>query len=128
MVASAFSLIVAQRLARRNCKSCLTEDVKATKESLLQFGFTEEELNTFKPMKSPGCAECNSSGYKGRQGIYEVLKKSPSLEAGILKDARADELLAAAVKDGFKTMQVIGRGFIKSGVLSVAEYSRILVV
>jgi type IV pilus assembly protein PilB len=128
MVASAFSLIVAQRLARRNCKSCLTEDVKATKESLLQFGFTEEELSTFKPMKSSGCVECNNSGYKGRQGIYEVLKKSPSLEAGILKDARADELLAAAVKDGFKTMQVIGRGFIKSGVLSVAEYSRILVV
>ena len=128
MVASAFSLIVAQRLARRNCKSCLSEDTKATKESLLQFGFTEEELSSFKPMKSTGCSECNSSGYKGRQGIYEVLKKSPSLEAGILKDARADELLAAAVKDGFKTMQVIGRGFIKSGVLSVEEYSRILVV
>jgi type IV pilus assembly protein PilB len=128
MVASAFSLIVAQRLARRNCKSCLSEDTKATKESLLQFGFTEEELSTFKPMKSTGCVECNDSGYKGRQGIYEVLKKSPSLEAGILKDARSDELLAAAVKDGFKTMQVIGRGFIKSGVLSVEEYSRILVV
>jgi type IV pilus assembly protein PilB len=128
MVASAFSLIVAQRLARRNCKSCLSEDTKATKESLLQFGFSEEELSTFKPMKSTGCVECNDSGYKGRQGIYEVLKKSPSLEAGILKDARSDELLAAAVKDGFKTMQVIGRGFIKSGVLSVEEYSRILVV
>jgi len=128
MVASAFSLIVAQRLARRNCKSCLSEDTKATKESLLQFGFTEEELSSFKPMKSTGCVECNDSGYKGRQGIYEVLKKSPSLEAGILKDARSDELLAAAVKDGFKTMQVIGRGFIKSGVLSVEEYSRILVV
>ena len=128
MVASAFSLLVAQRLARRNCKSCLSEDTKATKESLLQFGFTEEELSSFKPMKSTGCVECNDSGYKGRQGIYEVLKKSPSLEAGILKDARSDELLAAAVKDGFKTMQVIGRGFIKSGVLSVEEYSRILVV
>ena len=56
------------------------------------------------------------------------MKKSPSLEAAILKDARADELLDSAVNDGFKTMQVIGRGFIKSGVLSVEEYSRILVV
>ena len=79
-------------------------------------------------MKSSGCSECNNSGYKGRQGIYEVLKKSPALEAAILKDARADELLDSAIKDGFKTMQVIGRGFIKSGVLSVEEYSRILVV
>jgi len=128
MVASAFSIIVAQRLARRNCKNCLTEDVKATKESLLQFGFTEEELLTFKPMKGAGCEECKNGGYKGRQGIYEVLKKSPGLEAAILKDARADELLVAAVTDGFKTMQVIGRNFIKSGVVSVKEYSRILVV
>ena len=79
-------------------------------------------------MRGVGCPECNNSGYKGRQGIYEVLKKSPALEAAILKDARADELLASAVSDGFKTMQVIGRGFIKSGVVSIEEYSRILVV
>jgi type IV pilus assembly protein PilB len=44
MVASALSLIVAQRLARKNCSACLVDDPKATKESLLQFGFTEEEL------------------------------------------------------------------------------------
>ena len=128
MVASALSLIVAQRLARKNCSACLVDDPKATKESLLQFGFTEEELNTFTPKMGEGCAECNNTGYKGRQGIYEVLKKTPNLEAAILRDARGDEMLEVAVKDGFKTMQVIGRNFIKKGILSVEEYSRILVV
>ena len=128
MVASALSLIVAQRLARKNCSACLVDDEKATKESLLQFGFTEEELNTFTPKMGEGCAECNNTGYKGRQGIYEVLKKTPNLEAAILRDARGDEMLEVAVKDGFKTMQVIGRNFIKKGILSVEEYSRILVV
>ena len=78
--------------------------------------------------KEQGCTECNNTGYKGRQGIYEVLKKTPNLEAAILRDARGDEMLEVAVKDGFKTMQTIGRNFIKKGILSVDEYSRILVV
>ena len=128
MVASALSLIVAQRLARKNCSECLVDDDKATKETLLQYGFKEEELSTFVSKKGEGCTECNNTGYKGRQGIYEVLKKTPNLEAAILRDARGDEMLEVAVKDGFKTMQVIGRNFIKKGILSVAEYSRILVV
>ena len=128
MVASALSLIVAQRLARKNCSSCNVDDEKATKESLLQLGFKEEDLNTFTPKMGVGCAECNNTGYKGRQGIYEVLKKTPNLEAAILRDARGDEMLEVAINDGFKTMQVIGRNFIKKGILSVEEYSRILVV
>ncbi|WP_440677728.1 GspE/PulE family protein [Candidatus Pelagibacter sp. HIMB1587] len=128
MVASALSLIVAQRLARKNCSSCTVDDEKATKESLLQLGFIEGELNSFTPKMGAGCAECNNTGYKGRQGIYEVLKKTPNLEAAILRDARGDEMLEVAIKDGFKTMQVIGRNFIKKGILSVEEYSRILVV
>ena len=128
MVASALSLIVAQRLARKNCSSCLVDDEKVTNETLLQYGFTEAEMSEFKPKKGAGCTECNDTGYKGRQGIYEVLKKTPNLEAAILRDARGDEMLEVAVKDGFKTMQTIGRNFIKNGILSVAEYSRILVV
>ncbi|WP_440633781.1 GspE/PulE family protein [Candidatus Pelagibacter sp. HIMB1485] len=128
MVASALSLIVAQRLARKNCPSCTVDDEKSTKESLLQIGFKDDELNTFKPKMGAGCAECNNTGYKGRQGIYEVLKKTPNLEAAILRDARGDEMLEVAIKDGFKTMQVIGRNFIKKGILSFEEYSRILVV
>ena len=128
MVASALSLIVAQRLARKNCSSCTVDDEKVTKENLLEYGFKEEELNSFVPKMGAGCAECNNTGYKGRQGIYEVLKKTPNLEAAILRDARGDEMLEVAVKDGFKTMQVIGRNFIKKGILSVEEYSRILVV
>ena len=128
MVASALSLIVAQRLARKNCSSCLVDDEKVTKETLMQYGFTEEEISELKPKKGAGCGECNNTGYKGRQGIYEVLKKTPNLEAAILRDARGDEMLEVAVKDGFKTMQTIGRNFIKKGILSIAEYSRILVV
>ena len=127
MVASALTLIVAQRLARKSCQSCLVEDDQATEPSLLKLGFKQEELSTFKAKKGGGCGECGNTGYKGRQGIYEVLKKTPELESAILRDARGDELLEVAKKGGFKTMQDIGRGFIKSGVIDIHEYSRILV-
>ena len=127
MVASALTLIVAQRLARKSCQSCLVEDDQATEPSLLKLGFKQEELSTFKAKKGGGCGECGNTGYKGRQGIYEVLKKTPELESAILRDARGDELLEVAKKGGFKTMQDIGRGFIKSGVIDIHEYSRVLV-
>jgi len=128
MVASALSLIVAQRLARKCCSNCLTEDTEVKEHDLLKIGFTKEEIATFKPMKGAGCDDCGGSGYKGRQGIYEVLKKTPELEAAILRDARADELLESAKKGGFMTMQEIGRGFIKKGVIDLKEYTRILVI
>jgi len=127
MVASALTLIVAQRLARKSCQNCLVEDDQASEPSLLKLGFTQEELSTFKAKKGQGCDQCNNTGYKGRQGIYEVLKKTPELESAILRDARGDELLEVAKKGGFKTMQDIGRGFIKSGIIDIHEYSRILV-
>ena len=128
MISAAVSLIVAQRLARANCQSCLIEDNTVTAEYLLRLGFTEDELQTFKPMRGQGCSECKGSGYKGRRGIYEVLRINPELEEAILKNALAPELLAAARHDGFETMQDIARGMIKEHIISVEEYTRVLVL
>ena len=127
MVASALTLIVAQRLARKSCQNCLVDDDQASEPSLLKLGFKQEELSTFKAKKGEGCDECGNTGYKGRQGIYEVLKKTPEIESAILRDARGDELLEVAKKGGFKAMQDIGRGFIKKGIIDIHEYSRVLV-
>lgn len=128
MISAAVSLIVAQRLARASCQNCLAEDKTVTQEYLLRLGFTEEELQTFKPMRGQGCSACNGSGYKGRRGIYEVLRINPELEEAILRNALAPELLAAARHDGFETMQDIARGMIKNHVISVEEYTRVLVL
>ena len=127
MVASALTLIVAQRLARKSCQSCLVDDDQATEPGLLKIGFTIDEIASFKAKTGKGCNECDKTGYKGRQGIYEVLKKTPEIESAILRDARADEILEVSVKGGFRTMQKIGREFIKKGVIDIHEYSRILI-
>jgi len=128
MIAAATSLIVAQRLGRPNCQNCLVEDPQATPESLRRAGFSEEEARNVRPMIGGGCDVCGGSGYKGRRGVYEVLRITPALEEAILKEALAPELLAAAKQDGFETMQEIARGFIRDGIFSVAEYTRILVL
>lgn len=128
MIAAATSLIVAQRLGRPNCQNCLVEDPQATPESLRRAGFSKEEAQNVRPMIGGGCDVCGGSGYRGRRGVYEVLRITPALEEAILKEALAPELLAAAKQDGFETMQEIARGFIRDGIFSVAEYTRILVL
>ena len=128
MIAAATSLIVAQRLGRPNCQNCLAEDPQVTPDAMVRIGFTEEESKTVRPKIGVGCEQCGGSGYKGRRGVYEVLRITPTLEEAILKEALAPELLAAAKQDGFETMQEIARGFIKDGIFSMAEYSRILVL
>ena len=127
MVASALTLIVAQRLARKTCQNCLIDDDQATESGLTKIGFNKDEISILKAKTGKGCNQCGNTGYKGRQGIYEVLKKTPEIESAILRDARADEILDVSIKGGFRTMQQIGREFIKKGIIDVHEYSRILI-
>tara|TARA_B110000971_G_C20029166_1_gene510470 strand:- start:350 stop:2065 length:1716 start_codon:yes stop_codon:yes gene_type:complete len=128
MISAALSLIVAQRLARKNCQECLIPDESATPAALKYVGFRDEEIETLRPRKGGGCAVCEGSGYKGRQGIYEVLRVTPEVEQAILKAAQAPEILEAARKDNFLTMQEVGRDFLADGVLCLEEFSRVLVV
>jgi type IV pilus assembly protein PilB len=128
MISAALSLVVAQRLARKNCPDCLVPDDTANPAALKYIGFTDEEIQGFQAKKGSGCASCDGSGYKGRQGIYEVLRVTPEVEEAILKQAQAPEILEAARVDNFMTMQEVGRDYIRDGVLSLEEFTRVLVV
>lgn len=128
MISAALSLVVAQRLARKNCQNCLVPDDSATPEALKYIGFTDEEIASFQPRKGGGCGVCEGSGYKGRQGIYEVLKVTPQVEEAILKQLQAPDILAAARHDNFLTMAEVGRDYVKDGVLCLEEFTRVLVV
>ena len=128
MVASALSLVVAQRLARKSCQSCLGPDPAATPEALARIGFTSEQIEQIKPMKGFGCKACGGSGYKGRQGIYEVLRVSPKIEAGILQNLQTGDLMRLAKSEGFLTMQDIGRQYVARHIISLEEFQRTLVM
>ena len=78
---------------------------------------------TVKIYKGEGCSEC-SGGYRGRQGIYEILEISKEMQGAIIEDKRASELLDIARKQGFKTMDQIARNFMAEGIITYEEFLR----
>jgi len=125
MISSALSLVIAQRLARKNCQVCLEDDERITPDILKKAGFTGD-LSHIRPKKGAGCPACDGKGLKGRQGIYEVLRITPELEEAILRNEQAPALLEAARKDGFRTMQEIAREFVEKGIISIEEFQSTL--
>ena len=90
-IASSVILITAQRLARRLCPKC-KEPTDIPNETLLEAGFTEEDLDgSWTPYKPVGCDACNN-GYKGRVGIYQVMPISEEMQRIILADGSALEI------------------------------------
>ncbi len=129
LITSSLTLVVAQRLARKTCESCKVEDDSATLAKLTSVGFTPEESSRIQLYYGKGCAKCNKTGYKGRKGIYEVLKVTDNIKQGILENLTTPELLKVAKeKDSFSTMQEVGRGFLQQGSISLEEYQRVLMV
>jgi len=127
LITSSLSLVVAQRLARKICENCKTEDESATEGELISVGFTPEEASRTQLCYGKGCSKCNKTGYKGRKGIYEVLRVTENIKEGVLKGLTTPELLKIAKeKDHFSTMQEVGRGFLLQGSISLKEYQRVL--
>ena len=69
---------------------------------------------------------CIRDRYKGRQGIYEILVVTKPIKEAILRQATTPELKEIAIKEGFQTMQDMGRRMIANGELSFREYERVL--
>ena len=126
LISAAVSLILAQRLARKTCTECRVPDPDITPKALAEFGFTVEQASRAKVQKGEGCTKCKDSGYKGRMGIYEILSVSKPIKEAILRQATTPELKEIAMKEGFRTMQDMGRELILTGDLNFREYDRVL--
>tara|TARA_B100001027_G_scaffold169967_1_gene121511 strand:- start:271 stop:1989 length:1719 start_codon:yes stop_codon:yes gene_type:complete len=132
LISAACTLVMAQRLARKTCQECRAPDERLNPKVLSQIGFTVEEASRVRPVYGKGCKACASgdsgvgNGYKGRMGIYEILKVSKNIKDAILRKATTLELKEVAKKDNFRTMQDMGRELILTGDLSFSEYQRVL--
>ena len=124
LVSSSVSLVIAQRLARKTCDNCKTKDSSIKPDTLSQLGIKGKIIL----QKGKGCSKCNNTGFKGRRGIYEVLKITPSIQDAILKNMTAPEIMAIAKKEGYRPMQEVGADYLKNGELSFDEYQRTLFV
>jgi type IV pilus assembly protein PilB len=123
LVATSVNLIQAQRLIRRVCKDCKIEHPTPS-EALIEVGFTPEEAKTMKTYKGKGCSTCNSTGYKGRIGLYEVMEVTDDIRELILIGASALELRKKAIDDGMITLRESGLHKIRGGVTTIEEVVR----
>ena len=134
LISAACTLIMAQRLARKTCTECRVPDDKITPKILSTLGFTLEEASRVRLVLGKGCEACASggsgvgTGYKGRMGVYEILKITKNIKDAILRKATTQEIKDVAKKDNFRTMQDMGRELLLTGDLSFAEYQRILTI
>ena len=126
LISAACSLVLAQRLARKNCTECREPDPDVTPKMLADFGFTVEQASRAKVFRGKGCPKCKDSGYKGRMGIYEVLNVTKPIKEAILRKATTPELKEIATKEGFRSMSDMGREMILSGDLNFREYDLVL--
>ena len=125
LLASTVNAIVAQRLVRKICNSCIT---KYTPEAGILKKLSKDlgvDLENQKFYKGQGCAQCNNKGYQGRIGIYEVLPTSDKLRSLITEKATSDEIQKQAVSEGMITMLQDGLDKVSSGLTTIEEVIRV---
>jgi type II secretory ATPase GspE/PulE/Tfp pilus assembly ATPase PilB-like protein len=120
VLASAFIGVVAQRLVRLNCKACAEPDfplpIYLEHLCIDQSRLTQLRL-------SPGCAQCGSTGSRGRLGIYELMEVKARLRNAILAGTELD-IRCAAREGGFVSMARQAVDLVLTGDLSVREAYR----
>jgi len=127
LIGAALSMVVAQRLARKICQNCKTKVEEDRSATLLGIGFDKEQAQSLTIYHGSGCDICNGTGYKGRMGIYEVLKIDEELRSAIITGESATNLRTIAIRNGYRTLQDIGREMIVEGTLTIEEYQRNLI-
>jgi type IV pilus assembly protein PilB len=122
LIASAVDCVVAQRLARKLCSHCKRRTVipqQALEEADLRVGV---EIEAYEPL---GCARCNQSGYRGRVGLYSVMKMSERIKEMAVAGAPEAEIGAVAREEGMLTLREDGLGKVRAGLTSLEEVLRV---
>lgn len=124
LVSSSILGILAQRLIRRVCEKC-KETYTPTDETLRNLGLEDKIGQNLQFNRGRGCKLCSQSGYKGRIGIYELLKVTLSIQELVLKRASADDIRAAAIKEGLSTLRISALEKLLSGLTTPEEVARV---
>ncbi|CCG96029.1 Type 4 fimbrial assembly protein pilB [Marinobacter nauticus ATCC 49840] len=123
-IATSVSLIIAQRLGRRLCNSC-KQPSDVPQDVLLKEGFTQEQIDTgFTLYRPKGCDKCNG-GYKGRVGIYEVVRITDELANMIMEEASSIKIAKQAQAEGFRNLRQSALMKVIQGVTSLEEANRV---
>jgi type IV pilus assembly protein PilB len=123
LVASALDCVVAQRLARMLCPSCKKRTIIPA-NVLRENGYRARvELEAYEPA---GCRRCGGSGYRGRLGLYEVMKITPEIQTLALERSPAEAIRDLAVSQGMTRLRDDGLLKVRMGRTSISEVARVI--
>ena len=125
LVASSLQAIMAQRLIRVICKECREPDPAPDQRTLRVLGFREDEIENITFYRGRGCGACSGSGYRGRQGIFELMELDSTIRELAFNRAPLSEIRRAARSAGMKPLLEDGRLKIRNGVTTTEELVRI---
>ena len=116
--------VVAQRLVRKVCKSCSELRKINERENHLAFSLGVEKAR-FLNKNNKGCPVCNGSGYKGRVGIYEVMKVNDLIRDLIMKQSNADQIRECAFEKNGRSLLTYGMNLVKNELTTIEEVERV---
>jgi type IV pilus assembly protein PilB len=122
LTASAVDCVVAQRLARTLCPSCKRRSV-VSPASLAEAGFrAATEMEAYEPI---GCSRCSNTGYRGRVGLYSVMRMSETIKDMTVNQASQAEVNTVARREGMATLREDGLAKVRAGLTSFDEVVRV---
>jgi type IV pilus assembly protein PilB len=125
VIASALIGVVAQRLVRRLCVHCRRQYTPPA-DTLRSLNIADADASAIPFYKSVGCDQCNHTGYRGRIGIYEVMRVSDKLRRLISTRAPEDQIREDALSSGMISLGEDGLAKVKSGVTTPEELLRVV--
>jgi len=120
LVASSVNLLCAQRLVRRVCTSC-KKPVQLHEELRNELQLTDADMKGATFLQGAGCVECNGTGYRGRQGLYEIMPMSNALRELVLERVSASEIKRLAISEGMLTLRRDGIMKMRKGFTTAEE-------
>jgi type IV pilus assembly protein PilB len=128
LTAAAVSAVLAQRLTRKLCTHCC-EAYQPTEADLLEARVSPEVMRASDGAvfyRKNGCPRCNHTGYRGRIGVYQLLRMSEEIAALAVQHASRDAIARAAMQNGMRALWDDGMEKVVSGLTSVEELARVL--
>ncbi len=125
LVASSIQAVMAQRLVRMICSDCKEEYPDPDPAVLRLLGFSEEEMEGLTVYRGAGCKACGGTGYRGRQGIFEMMVMDNVIRELAFNQSSLAEIRKAARAAGMRALVEDGRTKIRNGVTTPDEVARI---
>jgi type IV pilus assembly protein PilB len=120
LVTATLEGIIAQRLVRKICEYCKTP-FEPSESQLMELGLTPGDVKGKKIYYGRGCQRCNSTGYKGRTGIFEVMTFNDEIRELIMNHASTNVLRTASQRAGMKLLRDAGLAALYDGVTTIDE-------